>query len=176
MGGSRKKRGGEQWLPAPVGQEQHDGGRGMQSRPSASAGVAHVSAFELRKGPIPDAEELARYGRAHPDAPATLLEEFRRQGAHRRDREREVQRLDEKAMEAAIFSERMGVVCALLIAMVGFGCATYLVATDHGVAGTVMFGLDVGALVSAFILGRPQPDVHARPQALPTEREQDRSR
>ena len=48
--------------------------------------------------------------------------------------------------------------CALLIALVGFGCATFLVATGHGVEGTVMFGLDVVALVSAFILGRSKAD------------------
>lgn len=54
-------------------------------------------------------------------------------------------------------SERIGVFSALVIALVGFGCATYLVATGHGVEGTVIFGLDVGALVSAFILGRPKP-------------------
>jgi hypothetical protein len=53
-------------------------------------------------------------------------------------------------------SERLGVICALTIALVGFGCATFLVATGHGVEGTVIFGLDVGALVSAFILGRPR--------------------
>ena len=42
--------------------------------------------------------------------------------------------------------------------LVGFACATFLVATGHGVEGTVMFGLDVVALVSAFILGRSKAD------------------
>jgi hypothetical protein len=42
--------------------------------------------------------------------------------------------------------------------LVVFGCATFLVATGHGVEGTVMFGLDVVALVSAFILGRAKAD------------------
>jgi uncharacterized membrane protein len=63
-----------------------------------------------------------------------------------------------RQLEAGILSERIGVVCALLIALVGFGCATFLVATGHGVEGTVMFGLDVVALVSAFILGRSKAD------------------
>ncbi|HEY0037103.1 MAG TPA: hypothetical protein VGB66_10475 [Longimicrobium sp.] len=65
---------------------------------------------------------------------------------------------ERKELEAGILSERIGVVCALLIALVGFGCATFLVATGHGVEGTVMFGLDVVALVSAFILGRSKAD------------------
>jgi hypothetical protein len=114
---------------------------------------------ERRQGPIPDAAEMVRYGEAHPEAPAIILEEFKSQGAHRRRVERRVLGLDEKALEAAIFSERLGVICALIISLVGFGCATFLVAGGHGVEGTVIFGLDVGALVSAFILGRPKAEL-----------------
>jgi hypothetical protein len=101
---------------------------------------------------------MVRYGEAHPEAPAIILEEFKSQGAHRRMVERRVLSLDKKALEAAIFSERLGVACALVIALVGFGCATFLVADGHGVEGTVIFGLDVGGLVSAFILGRPKAE------------------
>jgi hypothetical protein len=113
---------------------------------------------ERRAGPIPDAAEMVRYGEAHRDAPAIILEEFKSQGAHRRTVEGRVLSLDKKALEAAIFSERLGVACALVIALVGFGCATFLVAGGHGVEGTVIFGLDVGGLVSAFILGRPKTE------------------
>ena len=112
--------------------------------------------FELRHGPIPDAEELVRYSYAHPDAPAIILAEFTEQGAHRRAMEVRAANMDRTALHASITSERLGVACGLIIALVGFGCATYLVATEHEVAGTVIFGLDVGALVSAFILGRPR--------------------
>jgi len=114
------------------------------------------SSFELRKGPIPDAEELVRYGDAHSDAPEIILAEFRLQAAHRRSLEHRELSLERRALEASIVSERLGVACALAIALVGFGCATFLVTTGHGVEGTVIFGLDVGALVSAFILGRPR--------------------
>lgn len=114
---------------------------------------------ERREGPIPDAAEMVRYGEAHPEAPVIILEEFKSQGAHRRMVEQRVLSLDRKALEAAIFSERLGVICALIISLVGFGCATFLVAGGHGVEGTVIFGLDVGALVSAFILGRPKPEL-----------------
>lgn len=112
--------------------------------------------FELRRGPIPDADELVRYRHAHPDAPDIILAEFKNQGAHRRMMEKAALDREHKNVDAAITSERIGVAAALLIALVGFGCATYLVATGHGVEGTVIFGLDVGALVYAFILGRPK--------------------
>lgn len=127
-------------------------------RSSTSTGVARYAqtAFEMRRGPIPDADELVRYAQAHPEAPAIIMEEFRRQGEHRRERERREQDLDEKDLDAAILSERMGVLCALFIALVGFACATFLVADGHEIAGTVMFGLDVVALVTAFIAGRKQ--------------------
>jgi uncharacterized membrane protein len=138
--------------------EQSVEGRGKELRPSVlDAGVTHIEQFEMRRGPIPDADELVRYSQAHPEAPGIILAEFRNQGAHRRMLERRAQGLERKGMDAAIRSERIGVVSALVIALVGFGCATYLVATGHGVEGTVIFGLDVGALVSAFILGRPRP-------------------
>ena len=136
-------------------------GREMESRPSTvPMEGARIMELELRDGPIPDARELVRYGYAHPDAPEIILKEFASQGAHRRLMERRESRLEKSAMDAAVRSERMGVACALFIALVGFGCATYLVATGHGVEGTVIFGLDVGALVSAFILGRFRMDAY----------------
>ena len=139
--------------------EGEDEGRDVESRPSSlSLEMGRITQIEVRDGPIPDAQELVRYSYAHPDAPEIILREFASQGAHRRLMERRESRLEKEAMRAAVQSERIGVACALFIALVGFACATYLVATGHGVEGTVIFGLDVGALVSAFILGRSRMD------------------
>lgn len=140
--------------------EQDPEGRDERSRPwTFPLPAGRVTEIELRDGPIPDARELVRYSYAHPDAPEIILKEFKSQGEHRRLIERRGISLEKKAMDAAVESERLGVACALLIALVGFGCATYLVAAGHGVEGTVIFGLDVGALVSAFILGRSRRTV-----------------
>ena len=163
MGNRRKKRGNGGPLAVARQPVILEGREVVDSRPSASLGITRVTEFELRKGPIPDADELARYGRAHPDAPGVILNEFETQAAHRRRLERRAQLLDRTALEASIMSERIGVVCALLIALVGFGCATFLVASGYGVEGTVIFGLDVGALVSAFILGRSRVEAAAVP-------------
>jgi uncharacterized membrane protein len=114
----------------------------------------YAASFEMRRGPIPDAEELIRYKEAHPEAPSIIFEQFRLAGEARRERERREMDLQEKDLNALIASERLGTFCALIIALVGFGCATFLVAGGHEVAGTVIFGLDVGALVTAFIAGR----------------------
>lgn len=113
-----------------------------------------VTEIQYRDGPIPDAQELVRYGYAHPEAPDIIPKEFRCQGEHRRLIERRETSLEKRSMDAAARSERLGVLCGLVIALVGFGCATFLVSTGHGVEGTVIFGVDVGALVSAFIVGR----------------------
>jgi uncharacterized membrane protein len=143
-----------------VGKREHKRtGRGEQPRPVsnsdiAGAELAHMPSIELRHGPIPDAEELVRYGEAHPDAPAIILAEFQAQAIHRRVMEQRGQVMEQRELDAAIASERLGLACALLIALVGFGSGTYLIATGHGVEGTIIFGLDVVALVSAFILGR----------------------
>lgn len=150
-----RKRGRGSGGTSVVRPRQGSEGRGGESRPSPVAvGVAKYTEYQLREGPIPDAQELVRYSYAHPDAPEIILGEFKVQGEHRRRMERRATSLERRAMEAAIQSERLGVACALLIALVGFGCGTYLVTAGHGVEGTVIFGLDVGALVSAFILGR----------------------
>jgi hypothetical protein len=158
MSAQRKRRRDH---PTELRHPQDQVGRDDESRPSLVPALAlepaHVAAVELREGPIPDARELVRYGYAHPDAPRIILEEFATQGAHRRLMERRAASLDRMAMDAAVRSERLGVACGLFIALVGFGCATYLVAIGHGVEGTVIFGLDVCALVSAFILGRSRP-------------------
>ena len=55
-------------------------------RSSTSTGVARYTqtAFEMRRGPSPDADELVRYAQAHPEAPAIIMEEFRRQSEHMR--------------------------------------------------------------------------------------------
>jgi uncharacterized membrane protein len=166
MSGERKRR---PPVVRTLNRHQHDEeGRDVQSRPSAvPMEMARIMELELRDGPIPDAQELVRYSYAHPDAPEIILKEFANQGEHRRLMERREVSLEKRAMDAAVQSERLGVACALLIALVGFGCATFLVASGHGVEGTVIFGLDVGALVSAFILGRSRADQHGhRPPAL----------
>jgi uncharacterized membrane protein len=126
----------------------------------------HQTRVEIRRGPIPDAAELIRYREAHPDAPAVILHEFQAQGAHRRAREETCLELERRALEASILSERLGVACGLAIAMVGFGCATFLVAAGHEAAGTAIFGLDAGALVSAFILGRTRTGAPGRSHVL----------
>jgi hypothetical protein len=148
----KKRRAG----PPPVIRHQpNKEGRDVQSRPSdIGLGGASYAEIQLRDGPIPDAQELVRYGYAHPDAPEIILTEFTQQGAHRRLMERREICLERMAMQAAVRSERMGVACALGAALVGFGCATYLVSTGHGMEGTVIFGVDVAGLVYAFIRGR----------------------
>lgn len=156
MNDKRKRPSISPTVPRHEGEEE---GRDVESRPSSrSLEMGRITQIELRDGPIPDAQELVRYSYSHPDAPEIILKEFASQGAHRRLMERRESRLEKDAMHAAVESERIGVACALFIALVGFGCATYLVSIGHGVEGTVIFGLDVGALVSAFILGRSRGD------------------
>ena len=129
----------------------------MTSGPSSSPGSAVIVPFttiSMRRGPIPDAAELAGYADAHPDAPRRILDEFQRQGEHRRNLELGEQRLKTAALRGMIVSERMGMLCALVIALTGFACAVALVVSGHGAEGTVIFGMDVAGMVSAFIMGR----------------------
>ena len=147
-------------------------GREIESRPSPvrEYAVTRELYAEQRVGPIPDAAEMIRYKEAHPEAPIIILDEFKTEAAHRRTMERRALGLDKRALDAAIFSERLGVLCALAVSLVGFGFSTYLIAIGHAIPGTVMFGLDVAAMVSAFILGRPRVELPLAP-AMPPERD-----
>jgi uncharacterized membrane protein len=143
-------------MPDPVVE-----GREIESRPSPvhEYAITRELYAEQRVGPIPDAEEMIRYKAAHPEAPVIILDEFKTEAAHRRTMERRALGLDRRAIEAAIFSERLGVLCALAVALAGFGFSTYLITIGHAIPGMVMFGLDVAAMVSAFILGRQRVEV-----------------
>lgn len=145
-------------------------GREIDSRPSPvrEFTITRELYAEQRAGPIPDAPEMIRYKEAHPEAPVIIFDEFKTEAAHRRTMEQRALGLDERAIEAAIFSERLGVLCALAVALVGFGISTYLVAIGHAVPGMVMFGLDVAAMVSAFILGRPRVELPPASTTPPT--------
>lgn len=135
-------------------------GREIEARPSPVREFTVTrELFAERTGPIPDAAEMIRYKEAHPEAPIIILDEFKNEAAHRRTMERRAMGLDRRALDAAIFSERLGVLCALAVSLVGFCFSTYLIAIGHAIPGTVMFGLDVAAMVSAFILGRPRTEL-----------------
>ena len=152
-------------------------GREIEPRPSPvrSYTITRELYAERRSGPIPDAAEMIRYKQAYPEGPVIIFDEFKTEAAHRRTMERKALGLDKRALDAAIFSERMGVFCALAVALVGFGLSTYLVTIGQAIPGMVMFGLDVAAMVSTFILGRPKietppaleadPGVESRSQA-----------
>lgn len=76
-----------------------------------------------------------------------LFSELAAQGAHRRG-------IEEKLTRAAIISERVGQVFGLVVGLSGIASATYLIANEHDLAGTVVFGIDIGALAALFVYGR----------------------
>lgn len=133
-----------------------DEGHGSEPGPSMlPAEMTRIEQIELRRGPIPDAEELFRRAGVpgctgdHPDGVPEPGGPPADDGKGRAGSRTQEQRCGHRKR-----AHRVG--AALLIALVGFGCATYLVAAGHGVEEIVIFGLDVGALVSEFILGRPK--------------------
>lgn len=57
--------------------------------PSQPQGVQRVVAKHY-SGPLPQPDDMIRYGEAHPDGPKIIFEEFQKQGEHRRNRETDI--------------------------------------------------------------------------------------
>jgi uncharacterized membrane protein len=78
----------------------------------------------MRVGPLPDAEELARYNAVVADGGERIMQAFERQSEHRRDLESIVIRGDNNRAY-------IGMACGTLLQASVIGGAIYLGAADH---------------------------------------------
>ena len=106
----------------------------------------------FHSGPLPSADEFAMYERAVPGAGNRILAMAEQQGSHRRQLEAKDQSLTSR-------DSLIGMIFAFIFAMTALGGAIFLTYTDHPVAGTIIGGTGLLAVVSAFIQGRnPKTD------------------
>ncbi|MDB4951318.1 MAG: hypothetical protein JWM27_3967 [Gemmatimonadetes bacterium] len=115
-------------------------------------------AMEARRGPMPEAAEMARYKEVDPEAPRVILAEFQRQAEHRRAMEVRALAIDETFAAASIAADRRGTFCALAVVLTFLAASVSLIATSHDVAGTVLGTVDLVALATVFVFGRVRGD------------------
>ena len=98
-------------------------------------------------GPLPSAEEFQGYEFAVPGAGDRILKMAERQSEHRQRREMQ---------ELKIISRDSiwGLVFAFVFSLIAEIGAIVLIYTDHAIAGTVIGGTGLVAVVGAFIQGR----------------------
>jgi uncharacterized membrane protein len=112
------------------------------------------------QGPIPPPADLERYNAILPGAAERILAMAERQANHR-------QSLEKKVLDSDAFHALLGIICALIIALVGLGVAGYIIINGHDWAGAIIGGATLASMVSAFIYGSSKLRRERKEQTLP---------
>lgn len=113
--------------------------------PNHQSVLKHI-AFELREefsGPLPHPRHLAQYDLVLPGAADRILSMAEQQQKHRMS-------LEKKVVEADIKRSAAGQIVAAGIAVLAFGCGTFLISQGQDVTGLVTMLGPLAALVSVF--------------------------
>jgi uncharacterized membrane protein len=103
--------------------------------------VREVATFQ---GPIPPPSIIEGYERVLPGSGQTIIEEFKKEGEHRRD-------IEKALAKHSMSISRRAQLYALLLGMTGLGGGIYLCATGNNVGGLGMVGVSLATLVTAFL-------------------------
>jgi uncharacterized membrane protein len=117
--------------------------------------VVSQSRLEMRSGPMPDAEELARYESVVPGAAERIMKTYEAQVAHRHYLER-------ITVESGVSRSRQGLVAGFIISMTAMVITVIALLTGHEIAGTVIGGGSLVGLVTVFFTGRAQQRAERR--------------
>ncbi len=107
--------------------------------------VQHVIASAYA-GPLPSPEAFARYEQVCAGAADRIISMAEKQAAHR-------QALEKLHEETVARNSKMGILCALLIAMSVLVGGVACIITDHDLAGGLIVGIDIVGLCAVFIYG-----------------------
>jgi len=118
-----------------------------QSRPT----TVQQTLFEMRSAPLPDPEELQRYGEVVPGLPEAIVDGYLKQGEHRRMLERRV-------VTHGIVQAYLGMVLGFVLAAgVIYGAIQVMLAGQETTGAWLIFGT-LASLVGTFIYGRKKRD------------------
>lgn len=109
-------------------------------------------------GPLPLPQLLVGYEEVSPGAAAIILEDFQKQGAHRRE-------MESRTVEAGIQNNvanhaktRRGQTFAFIITILGLGAAVLVTLLNHETVGGILVGSTMVGLASAFQYSRHPKD------------------
>lgn len=128
----------------------------LASRPEGVGLMMQVSTH--RSGPLPDAEELARYEKITPGFAKEILEMAKSSQAYR-------QRQGEKSLSGAIWKDRLGQIFAIICVFVFAYIALEMIKAGAFGYAALLLGAELVGLVGVFVLGRSDKKEEPKPQA-----------
>ena len=108
--------------------------------------IPTIAAFS-RFGPLPDAEEFARYEQVCPGAADRIIAMAENQSKHR-------QEIENRSMKMTARDSLLGLIFAFIFALATLAGGLWLVTFDHPVVGTIFGGVGLGTVVTGFIKWR----------------------
>ncbi|MDF7667442.1 DUF2335 domain-containing protein [Orbaceae bacterium ESL0727] len=116
----------------------------LLERPSIQKMVFHKS--ESYSGPLPHPDILKKYNELDPDFSKTIFAHFKEEQEHRH-------RIDNKAIDGAILSDKRAQYMAFFICIIVLGISFYAVYSGKEVAGIIGLVMSLGGLIAAFLKG-----------------------
>ncbi|MHB8836708.1 MAG: DUF2335 domain-containing protein [Candidatus Methylomirabilia bacterium] len=107
--------------------------------------------LELRSGPLPPPEDLARYNQVVPGFAERIVVMAESEISHRHSQESRSIDADVAANKSVLIERKIGQAMAFVIAMTVIGIGGFLVYSGHPIAGTIFGGLGLAPVVTAFI-------------------------
>lgn len=111
---------------------------------SATRRVLQAIRAEIFEGPLPHPETLLRYKEVFSECPERIVQMAELQAAHRRD-------LEKRRQKSGIFTERLGMVLAFVLALTAVAGGLYLVAHDKELTGFATFFSSIVILAGLFV-------------------------
>jgi uncharacterized membrane protein len=116
----------------------------LLDRPVIQQIALHKS--ESYSGPLPHPDILKRYNDLDPSFSKTIFSHFKEEQEHRH-------RIDNKAIDGAISSDKRAQYMAFIICLVVLGISFYSVYSGKEVAGIIGLVMSLGGLIAAFLKG-----------------------
>jgi uncharacterized membrane protein len=108
-----------------------------------------IKAAAYRSAPLPHPSEMERYEQILPGAAERIFKVFEDQSKHR-------QTLEKRVIDSECLNSRLGIICALCIALVTIIGAIICVMNGHELGGGILGTGGLTSLVTVFIYGSRQ--------------------
>ena len=132
----------------------------IPAEPVRAVAMFHAQNFS---GPLPPSEMLAKYNDAFPGCAEKIVGMAEKQSDHR-------QKLEAKAVNAGILSERIGQFLGFVIALAMIGAGVYLTMNDKSTQGLAAIITPAVGLVATFIYGKMRQQKDLKGKNPPIER------
>ena len=109
-------------------------------------------------GPLPPPGILEQYDKLCPGSAQRIIDAAHEEGVHRHELETKALDANVEAMRRQFAEARLGQVFALIIALTFVGVGAYVSIHGQPWSGTILGGIGLGGIVTAFIVGREKPN------------------